>query len=236
MTLLFLLLSALAVGNAEELYDAAKYCNIHENHTLCLYQNTINEERCGQVLKRGLTDEERIRVTRLHNERRAFIANGLEQRGNPGPQPSAANMMELTYDEELEYEAQTWTDQCVRGHECPNCRTLDRFKVGQNLFWYGHFVGSWERSVEGWYDEVVDFNSSFVEPFYVIPGVLVGHFTQLIWAQTSKIGCGKLFAQPKDRDLGQQFYVCNYGIAGNLIASEMYKVGQPCSACPRGTK
>ncbi len=70
-----------------------------------------------------------------------------------------------TYDEELEIEAQTWADQCVRGHDCPDCRTLDRFKVGQNLFWYGHFTGSWKRSVQGWYDEVVDFNSSFVYPF-----------------------------------------------------------------------
>jgi len=74
-------------------------------------------------------------------------------------------MMELTYDEELEVEAQAWADQCVRNHECPECRTLDRFKVGQNLFWYGHFVGSWEESVAGWYDEVADFNASFVYPF-----------------------------------------------------------------------
>ncbi len=37
---------------------------------------------------------------RLHNERRAFIANGKEKRGDPGPQPSAANMMELVGDHE----------------------------------------------------------------------------------------------------------------------------------------
>ena len=31
----------------------------------------------------------------LHNQKRMHIANGLEERGDPGPQPSAANMMEL---------------------------------------------------------------------------------------------------------------------------------------------
>jgi len=30
-------------------------------------------------------------------------------------------------------------------------------------------------------------------------------------------------------------FICNYGIAGNLIKSEMYKVGQACSQCPDGT-
>ena len=31
----------------------------------------------------------------LHNKKRMLIANGLEKRGDPGPQPPAANMMEL---------------------------------------------------------------------------------------------------------------------------------------------
>ena len=31
----------------------------------------------------------------LHNKKRMKIANGLEKRGDPGPQPPAANMMEL---------------------------------------------------------------------------------------------------------------------------------------------
>ncbi len=71
----------------------------------------------------------------------------------------------------------------------------------------------------------------------MIPGVLVGHFTQMTWAQTTKIGCGKLFSYP-DRErspFGQQFFICNYGLAGNLIKSEMYRVGPPCSSCPPGT-
>ncbi len=46
-------------------------------------------------MERGLTDEERIEVVRLHNEKRAFLANGMEMRGDPGPQPMAANMMEM---------------------------------------------------------------------------------------------------------------------------------------------
>ena len=65
--------------------------------------------------------------------------------------------------------------------------------------------------------------------------MLVGHYTQLTWGAVTKIGCGKLISQPENSRYGQEFYICNYGLAGNLIKSEMYKVGEPCSKCPAGT-
>ena len=46
-------------------------------------QDAINAE-CGEVIELGLSEEEKERVVRLHNERRAFVANGLEKRGDPG--------------------------------------------------------------------------------------------------------------------------------------------------------
>ena len=77
-----------------EILAKAEYCNFHENHTLCIHQNDIAES-CGKVVERGLSDAEREEVVRLHNEKRSFIARGLEKRGDPGPQPPAANMMQL---------------------------------------------------------------------------------------------------------------------------------------------
>ena len=47
------------------------------------------------MLNRDLTPDEKMLVMDLHNQKRMHIANGLEERGDPGPQPSAANMMEL---------------------------------------------------------------------------------------------------------------------------------------------
>ena len=76
-----------------------------------------------------------------------------------------------TWDEELEIMAQVWAEQCVTNcmvnscHDCPKCRKTNRFFTGQNYYNFGHFSGSWERSVQGWYDEVADFNKSFVYPF-----------------------------------------------------------------------
>ena len=55
--------------------------------------------------------------------------------------------------------------------------------------------------------------------FSVIPGILVGHYTALVWAQSLKVGCGKLYSYPEgDRTkFGQEFYVCNYAIQSNWI-------------------
>ena len=53
------------------------------------------DRRCGKTLERGLSKSEQDTVVRLHNEKRARVANGKESKGRGGPQPSAANMMEL---------------------------------------------------------------------------------------------------------------------------------------------
>ena len=73
--------------------------------------------------------------------------------------------------------------------------------------------------------------------FSTIPGVLVGHYTQLVWGPTSRIGCGKIVHKPKNgpNKWGSQIFVCDYGIGGNFLRSEMYKIGPACSACPNGT-
>ena len=70
-----------------------------------------------------------------------------------------------------------------------------------------------------------------------IPGVLVGHYTQLVWGPTSRIGCGKIVHRPANgpNKWGSQIFVCDYAIGGNFLRSEMYKIGDACSACPSGT-
>ena len=62
------------------------------------YQLGNPDARCGEVLNRNLTEDEKMLVMDLHNQKRMQIANGLEKRGDPGPQPPAANMMELVRD------------------------------------------------------------------------------------------------------------------------------------------
>ncbi|CAG7836512.1 unnamed protein product, partial [Allacma fusca] len=61
----------------------------------------------------------------------------------------------------------------------------------------------------------------------------LGHFTQIAWADTYKIGCGYAFYN--EGKWYRKLYICNYGPAGNIITTPMYQRGAPCSACPEGT-
>ena len=64
--------------------------------------------------------------------------------------------------------------------------------------------------------------------FYVCsapPGILVGHFTQLVWAQAWKIGCGRIVYKPEGKKRFENLFICNYGLAG--------KKYQPKPSAPR---
>ena len=53
-----------------------------------------------------------------------------------------------------------------------------------------------------------------------------GHYTQVVWAKTTKLGCGYIYQNAKHT------VVCNYNPAGNFISQPIYKTGRPCTACP----
>ncbi|MPC16432.1 CRISP/Allergen/PR-1 [Portunus trituberculatus] len=139
------------------------------------------------------------------------------------------------WDEELAAVAQRHADQCVFEHECPDCRRVDRFGVGQNLFI--SFQSNldlriqWSRAILSWYDEVADFPNTSIHPYQFSQAT--GHYTQMLWWDTALIGCG--FTMFLEDGWWKKLYTCNYGPAGNIIFSQMYLRGAPCSACPDGT-
>jgi hypothetical protein len=51
---------------------------------------------CGQPIFSGVTsDADKNTIVDAHNNLRRTVAQGKESRGNPGPQPPAANMRKL---------------------------------------------------------------------------------------------------------------------------------------------
>jgi hypothetical protein len=57
-----------------------------------------------------------------------------------------------------------------------------------------------------------------------------GHYTQVVWADTYKVGCG-FTAFRGSNGWYSKLYVCNYGPGGNIIGGTMYKKGTACSQC-----
>ncbi|XP_059351637.1 uncharacterized protein LOC132087747 [Daphnia carinata] len=227
----------------------SSYCNINtcstpSDNTLCKYSNTTWGAACQPAYPTASSinaDEIKI-ILQAHNEYRRRVAQGLETRGNPGPQLSASNMRQLIWDEELAVMAQTHAQQCVFEHD--TCRDVSRFQVGQNMYVGASSANNlntsnWQLAVTAWYDEVDGMANDYVTSFPENPPKVIGHYTQLVWATSYTIGCGVAYYQ-STAVFGVKFpynrlYVCNYGPAGNFIDSPVYEQGTAGSACPSPT-
>lgn len=64
----------------------------------------------------------------------------------------------------------------------------------------------------------------------------MGHYTQLIWADSSEIGCALSYytSDAGGRKWHHILFACNYGPGGNYIGRPVYKIGKPCSKCTKG--
>ncbi|KZC04592.1 Venom allergen 5 [Dufourea novaeangliae] len=92
--------------------NATHYCQICANHTMCQFPLEMPGTRC-RGLEREEIDEQGVEtILQWHNTYRNIVANGDEQRGNPGPQRPAKYMMELIWDDELAHIAKRWALRC----------------------------------------------------------------------------------------------------------------------------
>jgi len=229
-TLLLVSLLGLALG------DSFDYCTLGSTHQLCGTQGL--GAKCIGTKDEGLyqtvTADDKAEILRVHNALRAKVAKGEQ-----GSQPAASNMRYMVWDDELAATAQALANTCVYGHDKYAQRaTKDgRFEVGQNIAARWSYpkapAKSWETPINSWFSEVKDMTSSIVSSFKSPTGVVIGHYTQIVWAKTYSVGCG--FTQFKDGTWYQNLYVCNYGPAGNWGGEPVYEQGTACSACPAGT-
>ncbi len=88
------------------------------------------------------------------------------------------------------------------------------FGYGENKYW-GIMHNSLLDAVKHWYKEKKDFVYGAL--LWCKPNKRCGHYTQLIWKTTKKIGCGK----SKGKD-GKYYIVCNFYPMGNIIGMQPY--------------
>ncbi|KAJ7985438.1 hypothetical protein DPEC_G00352040 [Dallia pectoralis] len=135
--------------------------------------------------------------------------------------PTATDMLEMSWSNEVAASSQAWVDKCALTHGPPSSRMYGDYEMGENLFLtYGS--NSWTEVVEAWHNEVI---------YYVYPngsrnGQQTGHYTQVVWNSSYKIGCG--VASCPDSVL---FFGCQYYRAGNFRGVPPYTEGTPCADC-----
>lgn len=226
----------------QQTWSCTDYRKLTSDHTMC----RSTPPTCSVYLE-GVTRSERAFILDSHNKYRAIVARGEENEGLPGPQYSASDMQQLVWNDELAQVAQAWASACPDYHDCQDCRrVLSRdYYVGQNIFyeWSSSNGGSvWETAVRLWYEEVKYVPNYLTKSFRMMDHAVIGHYTQLVWAETREVGCGATYHDCSKVFKGRMWklkckiYVCNYGPTGNYVRKPMYSIGPPASACPPDTR
>uniref|UniRef100_A0A670IGF9 ShKT domain-containing protein n=1 Tax=Podarcis muralis TaxID=64176 RepID=A0A670IGF9_PODMU len=142
-------------------------------------------------------------------------------------QPPASNMLKMEWSGAAEANAKRWASGCQYQHSPPEQRTADGFRCGENLLMSSGPM-PWSKVVQEWYNEVKDFQYGVGA---VPAGAKVGHYTQVVWYRSYKVGCS--VNQCPQNPL-KYYYVCQYCPAGNVVGSLQtpYKSGSPCADCP----
>ncbi|XP_037045327.1 pathogenesis-related protein PR-1 type-like [Bradysia coprophila] len=142
-----------------------------------------------------------------------------------GANPSASNMKQMEWNSTLASLAKEWASRCVFEHGHPE-NNINEW-IGQNLFWSSYPDNIIVNAIRAWHFEAsdYDFNSNTCASDKVC-----GHYTQVMWANSYKIGCA---LSPPECENGY-ILVCNYLPGGNYAGEKPYKKGASCTQCEMG--
>ncbi|XP_055350808.1 uncharacterized protein LOC129597346 [Paramacrobiotus metropolitanus] len=125
---------------------------------------------------------------------------------------AAQGMNKLDWSNCAASNTQYWANTCPSDHDRSSTRQIPGFAYcGQNVYWNSGAPQTWSAAIKAWFDEVRDFALCADNS-----GKSVGHYTQIMWADTTLIGCGMKSGCPAININGINLpapvnvYVCNY--------------------------
>ena len=148
-------------------------------------------------------------LTAINNIR----ANGSFGTGNTPPSGTPLGpLFPLTWDVGAARAAQAWTNQCTFGHPLAG-----NFNYGQNLALQNP-PATGTDGVRNWEAEAADY--TYATPFGTCtndPSSNCGHYTQIVWRETTAVGCGVTQCPAVTGFGGGPYAVeaCNFSPGGN---------------------
>jgi len=156
-------------------------------------------------IEASLSKDQRKTLLRLHREARAAV--------------NASNMKELNWDDGLEKIAQNYADTCPgMKHSGTGPENIAARTSGTVTDLFNQFMAEKPAFDESNYRE--KFKSGSYN------GKVVGHYSQIVWADNTQLGCGLADCSPVG--FYKLFMVCRYG-TGNIIGYEVYALKDPNS-------
>ncbi|KAF6209045.1 hypothetical protein GE061_014788 [Apolygus lucorum] len=171
----------------------------------------------AKQLRNSINKQQRNTIVELHNQLRNKVASGKVLSQSP-----AQNMKELVWDNEMAQHAQTWADGCVFEHD-PNRKDSRGQYFGQNLAMTMTSAQNnvnnpnIEYMINAWFNEVYKYG--YTGGF----NHATGHYSQMIWASSNKVGCG--LTSYSSSKMYNTLLVCNYSPAGNVLGEHAYVKG-----------
>ena len=179
----------------------------------------------------------------LHNQTRSNVALGMFD-GLNTPLDFATDMKRLQWDDKLAQVAGAWANRCVWEHNANRTNEYNalsptdingnviggRESVGENLAFMSASNAtavSFPFATRGyglWEEEGAYYSYGDLQVSDYCAQAPCGHFTQLIWATTYKVGCEVNFCAANTLSRYPATYlVCNYASAGNYIGRAPYQ-------------
>jgi len=195
------------------------------------------------VLPPSKLEGDKAKILDMHNEKRRQV------------DPPATNMKDLKWDAGLASLAQAWSDRCDFEHgNVPEIKDVDRpdgekygnvrgtgprFRTGtgQNLATGSPSI-SIKTAIKFWDAEKKDYD--YCSNSKSRPKAVIGHYTQVVWAKSEYVGCGKTSCRTsamekkyrstlKSPVTSGDLITCNYWPQGNFNGEKPYESSFDCS-------
>ncbi|XP_051873843.1 C-type lectin domain family 18 member A-like isoform X2 [Pristis pectinata] len=165
-----------------------------------------------------LAPKERFAILAHHNRLRSKV------------QPPAANMQKMEWSEKLARLAQMRASSCQRSQQDQQIQVAEEEEIGWNYHTTVDAGVSVSNVIDLWFREAQNYHYHTGQCKY---NASCQHYTQLVWATSSKVGCGKHICVHDEQ--WTVIVVCAYSPGGNWEINGRiiipYKEGPSCSLC-----
>jgi uncharacterized protein YkwD len=129
---------------------------------------------------------------------------------------AAVGVPNLAWSSSLADQAQAWAETLAQNGQISH--STGRSNIGESLAYGTERRSTVTGFVDAWGAEKADFVEEEIYPACSATGDVedVKHYTQMVWEETTEVGCGLA------TDSGKMYYVCQYHPAGNINGQPAY--------------